>query len=79
MRLTFSEFDALNDYHDYQFPVLEEDSKDLTPVSVASKIKDEKDTDEKLYQLAIAIDALSKRLTASSALLTSVSEKIKTI
>ncbi len=47
------------------------------PIPVAKKIESTKDTDQKLHQLASAIDTLSRRVTASNALLQSVSEKLK--
>ena len=78
MRLTYSEFQALHDYHSHEFPVLVEDAEEISPIPVAKKIESTEDTNEKLYQLATAIDALSKRVTASNALLQSVSEKLKT-
>ena len=54
-----------------------EDAEEISPIPVAKKIKLTEDTNEKLYQLATAIDALSKRVTASNALLKSASEKLK--
>ena len=77
MRLTFSEFECLNDYHSFEFPVIEEDTKELSPIPVSKKIESAKDIDQQLHQLASAIDTLSKRVTASNALLQSVSEKLK--
>ena len=77
MRLTYSEFQALHDYHSFEFPQIEEDTKELSPIPVAKKIESTKDTDQKLHQLASAIDTLSRRVTASNALLQSVSEKLK--
>ena len=79
MRLTFSEFEALHDYHDQEFPVIVEDAGEISPIPVAKKIKSTNDQNEKLYQLATAIDALSKRVTASNAILQSVAEKLKKI
>jgi len=77
MRLTYSEFQALHDYHSDEFPVLAEDAEEISPIPVAKKIESTKDTDKKMHQLACAIDTLSRRVTASNELLKSVSEKLK--
>jgi len=45
MRLTYSEFQALHDYHSDEFPVLAEDAEEISPIPVAKKIESTKDTD----------------------------------